>query len=81
MSQRSRDMNVRMDLSDSAMTRDRKVPFVSGTPGAFRGRSAGDLLTGKTPLEHEVRDFLNHLVVERNLSANSVAAYRRDLEA
>ena len=81
MSQRSRDMNVRMDLSDSATTRDRKVPFVSGTPGAFRGRSAGDLLTGKTPLEHDVRDFLNHLVVERNLSANTVEAYRRDLEA
>ena len=81
MSQRSRDMNARMDLSDSATTRDRKVPFVSGAPGAFQGRSAGDLLTGKTPLEHDVRDFLNHLVVERNLSANTVAAYRRDLEA
>ena len=81
MSQRSRDMNARMDLSDSVTTRDRKVPFVSGAPGAFQGRSAGDLLTGKTPLEHDVRDFLNHLVVERNLSANTVAAYRRDLEA
>ena len=81
MSQRSRDMDIHMDPSDSAATRDRGVSFVSGMPIASRGRPVEDLLTGKTPLEHAVRDFLNHLVVERNLSANTVAAYRCDLEA
>lgn len=38
-------------------------------------------LTGTTELEHCVQDFLSHLTVERNLSGNTTAAYRRDLDA
>lgn len=33
-----------------------------------------------SPLDAVVRDFLAHLVVERGASANTTAAYRRDLE-
>ena len=34
-----------------------------------------------TSLERAVGDYLDHLVVERGLSRNTVAAYRRDLAA
>ncbi len=38
-------------------------------------------LDGSTQLEQLVQDFLNHLAIERNLSRNTVEAYRRDLDA
>ena len=38
-------------------------------------------LAGNTPIEAYAGDFLNHLSIERNLSRNTVAAYRRDLDA
>lgn len=31
-------------------------------------------------IDGQVREYLNHLKVERNLSANTIAAYKRDLE-
>lgn len=37
--------------------------------------------TAGTPLPREAEDWLGHLAVERRLSANTLAAYRRDLEA
>lgn len=38
-------------------------------------------LTGGTPLERDRDEFLTHLALERNLSRNTVAAYRRDLDS
>lgn len=81
MSQPSRNTDVQKDPSDSVSMRDRGVSSFVGEANASRDRSAKELLSGKTALERAVRDFLNHLAVERNLSANTVAAYRRDLEA
>ncbi len=58
-------------------------------PGAFpvgegpsaHGRDAEAVLDGSTSLERYAQDFLSHLAIERNLSRNTVAAYRRDLDA
>lgn len=48
-----------------------------GTGDATAAAAGG----GEGPLAPAAADFLNHLVVERNLSPNTVAAYRRDLES
>ena len=44
-----------------------------------RSGAAGDAMTADVPLEAE--EFLTWLAVERGRSANTLAAYRRDLRA
>lgn len=45
------------------------------------GGSAGGSPPAPSALERACEEYLAHLAVERNLSGNTVAAYRRDLEA
>ena len=46
----------------------------SAAPGALSSAGAAE-----TPLDRALADFLDYSSVERGLSANTVAAYRRDL--
>lgn len=64
--------------SSGSTGRPAAVSGPSSLPGsvpAAGGRSAG----GHRPIDDQVSDYLQHLVVERGLSDNTVAAYRRDL--
>lgn len=52
--------------------------------GASRASAVVDAQSGDsapTPLARAAGEYLTHLAVERNLSPNTVAAYRRDLDA
>ena len=41
--------------------------------------AAGDEAESPTPLPAEIDEYLVHLVKERDMSPNTVSAYRRDL--
>jgi integrase/recombinase XerD len=48
-------------------------------PATTRADRTGERTPGRVPLARTVAGFLDHLVVERGVAANTVLAYRRDL--
>lgn len=64
---------------DPAASSDRSATDGAGSPGSPESDSSASDSSAGAPLVAWVRGYLDHLAVERGLSANTLAAYRRDL--
>lgn len=60
---------------------ERHIDSAPTTPGAPARHSAGKKIKAVLPLEREFKSYLDYVQYERALSQNTLAAYRRDINA